>query len=190
MQKMAQAIQRVETVLRRKPEAGRQDDAPAHAEWRGGARFVASHPNGQQVSTDMPAELGGNGEHVTPGWLFRAGLASCAASSILMAAASAGVALDHLEVEAGSRSDTRGLLGMREADGSPVYGGPADVTLAVRIGAADVDPARLRAIVEAGVQRSPVPNLVRNATALALSVDVVGADAIAVTADGSLNRMS
>lgn len=170
---IAEALQRVATVLQRKPEMGLHDDAPASARWSSGMRFVASHPNGMQMATDMPTELGGSGDQVTPGWLFRAGLASCSATSIMMAAIAAGVELTLLEVEAASRSDTRGLLGMNDADGEPVYGGPGDLRLSVRIAAAGVEPARLRGIVEAGVGRSPVPNVVSHATPLALHIDVV-----------------
>lgn len=175
MQKLSQAIERVEAVLQRKPELGVHDDAPATAKWQDGTRFVASHPNGIQVPTDMPTELGGTGDQVTPGWLFRAGLASCSATSILMAAAAAGIEVSALEVKAESRSDTRGLLGMRDAGGELVYGGPSDVTLKVRITADDVEPMRLRAVVEAGVRQSPVPNLLINATALDLRIDVAKA---------------
>ena len=169
---IAEAMQRVETVLRRKPAAGQQDDTPATARWNRGARFVASHPNGIQVATDMPTELGGTGDQVTPGWLFRAGLAACSATSILMAAAAEGIELTTLEVDAGSRSDTRGLLGMKDADGEPFYGGPGDVRLHVRIAAADVEADRLRAVVHAGVGRSPVPNAVTRATPLDLRIDI------------------
>ena len=71
------------------------DDAPATARWQGGTpRRHVSHADGTQVPTDMPAELGGSGDQVTPGWLFRAGLASCAATSIVLAAAAEGIELD------------------------------------------------------------------------------------------------
>jgi uncharacterized OsmC-like protein len=169
---IAEAMQRVETVLRRKPEAGKHDDAPATARWKSGARFVASHPNGAQMTTDMPTELGGTGDQVTPGWLFRAGLAACSATSILMAASAEGIELTMLEVIAASRSDTRGLLGMTDGDGEPVYGGPGDVALHVRISAEGVEPQRLRDVVQAGVGRSPVPNVVTHATPLDLRIDL------------------
>jgi uncharacterized OsmC-like protein len=171
--RMEEALQRVETVLRRKPEAGQHDDSPATARWKSGARFVASHSNGVQIATDMPTELGGTGDQVTPGWLFRAGLAACSATSILMAAAAKGIALSLLEVDAHSRSDMRGLIGMNDPDGRPVYGGPGDVTLRVRIAAEGVDAKRLHEVVEAGVARSPVPNALTHATPLALQIDVV-----------------
>jgi uncharacterized OsmC-like protein len=171
-QKLTEAIDRVQTVLRRRPDAGIHDDAPATAQWTSGARCVASHPNGMRMSTDMPTELGGTGDQVTPGWLFRAGLASCAATSIVMAAAAEGIALSALEVKADSRSDVRGLLGMPDADGRPVDAGPQNLTLSVRIAADHVDPERLRAIVQAGIRRSPVPNTVTTATPLDLHIAV------------------
>ena len=172
MQDIAAALQRVETVLQRRPEMGLHDDAPATARWASGTRVVASHANGTQMATDMPGELGGSGDQVTPGWLFRAGLASCGATSIAMAAASEGIALTALEVQASSRSDVRGLLGMAGAGGEPVYAGPGELQLFVRIAAQGVAPKRLRALVEDGLRRSSIPNAVQNATPLALRIDV------------------
>jgi uncharacterized OsmC-like protein len=172
-QDLAAAIHRVETVLRRRPEMGLHDDAPATARWEDGTRIVASHANGTQVSTDMPTEVGGTGDRVTPGWLFRAGVASCATTSIAMAAAAKGIELTTLEVQVSSRSDTRGLLGMTDGDGEPVYAGPCDVRLLVRISAQGVPPERLRALVEDGYRCSPVPNAVVNTVPVDLRIDIV-----------------
>ena len=169
------AMQRVETVLRRRPDMGLHDDAPATVRWSAGTRVVARHANGTEIPTDMPAELGGSGERVTPGWLFRAGLAACAATCIAMKAAADGVALTTLEVQATSRSDTRGLLAMADEHGAEVSAGPVDVALGVRIGAAGVAAERLRALVDAALRCSPIPVAVRNATPVALSIVVDGA---------------
>lgn len=170
-QHIAEALQRVQAVLQRRPETGLHEDGPATARWTGGTRVVASHANGTQVPTDMPSELGGTGDKVTPGWLFRAGLASCATTSIVMAAATEEVALTLLEVKATSRSDTRGLLGMPDADGRTVAAGPGEVQLAVRIQADGVPPERLDALVRAAVGRSPIPSALQAATPLALRID-------------------
>jgi len=169
---IAAAMERVHTVLQRRPEMGLHDDAPATAAWRGDTRVVVGHGNGTRVPTDMPTELGGSGDLVTPGWLFRAGLASCATTSIALTAAAQGVALSALEVRVSSRSDTRGLLGMADERGEPVHAGPKDVTMSVRIAARGVAPERLRALVEAGCRCSPIPNAVERATPLALRIDV------------------
>src|ERR1700683_1126076 len=105
IQDVAGAMQRVEAVLKRRPEVGIHDDAPATAHWESGTRVVASHANGAQVLTDMPAELGGSGDQITPGWLFRAGLASCPATRIAMDAAAGGIEMAVLERLGRSRSE-------------------------------------------------------------------------------------
>jgi len=130
---IAAAMQRVEAVLKRRPEVGIHEDAPATAHWESGTRVVAKHANGTQIVTDMPAELGGSGDQVTPGWLFRAGLASCLATRIAMDAAAAGIELAALEVLVSSRSDLRGLFGIADATGEPVDAGPSEVQLRIRI---------------------------------------------------------
>jgi len=79
-QEIAAAMQRVESVLTRRPEVGLRGDAPATARWESGTRVASSHANGTQLLTDMPTELGGSGDQISPGWLFRAGLASCLAT--------------------------------------------------------------------------------------------------------------
>lgn len=172
MQNLADALHRAETVLRRQPEMGLHDDAAATARWQSGMRVVSTHANGFQVATDMPSELGGSGDRVTPGWLFRAGLASCAATSIAMSAAAQGIELKTLEVYASSRSDTRGLLGMTDPEGTPVYAGPSDLRLLVRISADGVSRERLQALVEEGCRCSPVPNAVQNAVPMVLRIEI------------------
>lgn len=168
---VTQAVHRVRAVLERRPEAGIHDDPPATARWEGGTRCSTRHANGTLVPTDMPRELGGSGETVTPGWLFRASLASCAATSIVLAAAAQEIALDSLEVQATSRSDARGLLCVAETDGSVVYGGPGDMELHIHIVSAQVSTERLHALVHDALGRSPIPCATRNATPLALRID-------------------
>jgi uncharacterized OsmC-like protein len=169
---IAAAMQRVESVLKRRPAAGIHDDAPATACWQTGMRIVASHANGTQMATDMPTELGGSGDQVTPGWLFRAGLASCCATRIAMGAAAAGIELTRLEVSASSRSDTRGLFGLADVSGEPVGAGPRDVQLVVRISALGVSAQRLRTLVEDCNRCSPVSAALRDAVPLALQIEV------------------
>jgi uncharacterized OsmC-like protein len=171
MQDIAAAVQRVKEMLQRRPEAGMHEDPPATARWERGTRIVASHANGTRLQTDMPAALGGSGDQVTPGWLFRAGLASCTATTIAMGAAAEGIELTLLEVKASSRSDTRGLLGMSDGD-EPVNAGPRDVQMHVRISARGVAPERLRALVEASQRCAPVPNAVERPVPVALHIDV------------------
>lgn len=171
-QTISAALDRLKSILRRRPEFGLQDDAPATARWESGLRVVSSHANGRQLVTDLPAELGGGGTEITPGWLMRAGLASCAATRIAMGAAVERIALESLEVSARSRSDARGLFGMADADGAPVDAAPRDVELIVRIRAPGIAAERLRALVEEGHDCSPVGNAFRRAVPVSLRIDI------------------
>jgi uncharacterized OsmC-like protein len=171
-QDIAAALQRVESVLRRRPEAGLHADSQAVARWAGELRVVASHANGTQARTDMPAEFGGGGEHVTPGWLMRAGVASCLCTGIAMAAAREQIELERLEVLADSQTDARGILGVAGADGQAVSAGPLSVQLRVRISAPGVDAQRLRALVERSHRCAPMSTALERAVPMALAIEV------------------
>lgn len=171
---IATAQQRVVAVLRKRPAAGQQDDMPARVRWEGALRSRAIHPTGSEIALDMPAEIGGSDAGVTPGWLLRSALASCAVTRIAMLAAAEGITLTTLEAEATSRSDARGLLGLTEADGRAVPAGPDDVQLHVRISAPGVAPERLRALVAATVPLSPVTCALASPVAVTMHVQIEG----------------
>ncbi len=175
MEEVAAAIERVKSLLRRRPHVGIRDDSPATVRWEGGTRTVASHANGAQVATDMPAELGGSGAEVTPGWLFRASLASCAATMIAMNAAAEGIGLAFLEVTATSRSDARGLLGLADESGEAIFSGPSDLALRVRIRAPGVPAERLRELVEKGHRCAPISSAAASALPVGLRIEVEAA---------------
>jgi uncharacterized OsmC-like protein len=173
MERIAAAVQRVESILKRRPEAGLHSDAPAVARWEGGVRVVSTHPSGASVATDMPPELGGTGDEVTPGWLWRASLSSCLATRIVMAAAADGIDLTSVEVLAKSRSDLRGLLGIRAASGEVLSAAPLDVQLHVRICAPQISPERLQALVAHSQACSPMPTATSQALPVEVSVEVL-----------------
>ena len=172
MDGVAQAMRRVEAVLQRRPEVGAHDDSPAVSTWKAGTQVIASHPNGTQVLSDMPGEFGGGGAHVTPGWLLRAGVASCTTTCIAMNAALQGIALDSLEVRVTSRSDSRGLLGMPGEDGTLVSAGPYDVRMQVSISAPGVPAQRLRELVEHSYACSPMGCAMKDPVPVELNIDV------------------
>lgn len=169
---IADTLQRLETVLRRRPEAGLHDDSPATAHWQGRTRVVSRHANGKEMPTDMPEEMGGTGDQVSPGWLFRAGVASCAATSIAMMAVREGIALDRLEARVESTSDARGMFGLLEPDGTVVSAAPCAVRLHICIAARGVPPERLRTLVENGCGRSPIPSAVLAAVPMSLHIQL------------------
>jgi uncharacterized OsmC-like protein len=171
MRDVAAAIERAEAAFRARPNEALHDDSLVHARWVRGTRIVATHANGTEVATDMPDVLGGSGDHVTPGWLFRAGVAACFSTTVAMTAAANGIELTTLEVTVRSRSDSRGLLGVTDADGSLVPGF-VDVCLEIRVAATDVSADRLRALIETAAQRSPMLSALRSATPVRLRVEL------------------
>jgi uncharacterized OsmC-like protein len=171
LQEVAAAMQRIESVLRRRPSTGLHDDAAAISRWQGGLSVMSTHPNGSRVATDMPTEIGGSGDEVSPGWLLRAGVASCVATRIAMGAAARGIVLTDLEVTATSRSDTRGLLGIADEHGGRVSAGPQEVGLQIRISAADASPESLHALVEDAYRCSPVAVALRDIVPVRLQIE-------------------
>ncbi len=172
IEQIAASMERMASVLRRRPQAGVSEDSVATACWEGGLRASVRSDAGLTVATDMPSEIGGEASAATPGWLLRAGLASCAVTRIAMAAAAEGIALQTLEARATSRSDARGLLAVRQPDGRPVPAGPLAMALHVRIGAPGVPAERLRALVASTAGCSPVTCAVAQPLPVALHVDV------------------
>ena len=63
-----------------------------------GLRFRVTGPGSEQVSTDMPSAVGGADSAPSPGWLFRAAVASCVGSLVVMEAARVGAQPSRLEV--------------------------------------------------------------------------------------------
>jgi uncharacterized OsmC-like protein len=147
----------------------RVKNSPATASLDNGLKIRVTGPRGEAIETDMPAALGGTGSAANPGWLLRAGLASCTATVIAMRAAKLGVALDTLEVSVESESDNRGMLGLDET----VSAGLAGLRTHVRIGAAGADGTQLQEIVRWADAHSPVACTLREAGEGRLDVEVV-----------------
>lgn len=147
-------------------------DEPAIARWEQGVRVISRHPNGMHVATDMPGELGGEGNEVTPGWLLRAALASCLATRIAMEAATREIEITRLEVIAESSSDARGLLGVAVAAGAPVPPGPCEVRLRVRIAAPAIAEEALKAMIDESYRCSPVSAALERPVPVGLRIDI------------------
>ena len=173
---IAASLHRAQTVFQRRPEMGLHDDAPATALWQGGTRVATRHGNGTEVSSDMPAELGGSGDRITPGWLFRAGLASCAATTIALAAIEQGIALSHLEVLA-TQPQRHARPARHGRPGRRAHRRGAAATCSCWCGS----PRRVSRRSDCaswsreGCCRSPVPSAVQGALALDVQVEDIGA---------------
>lgn len=169
-EKPGESVARMRRVLQRCPEAGLHDDSPAVARWVDGMQVLTRQPGGAELASDMPREWGGAGASITPGWYLRAGLASCAATALLLVAAEEGIELSRLEVRATSRSDACGLLGLAGRDGRPVGAGPQQLRLEVFVEAAGWPLQRLHALVDVARRRSPVAAALGDGTQLVWDV--------------------
>lgn len=144
-------LERARRLFLEKPAFARKPNAAATAVWRDGLSCEVSGPAAERAVTDMPEPMGGNGAGPNPGWLLRAGIASCAATAIAMRAAMTGIALDTLEVRVESESDARGLVGI-----PGVSSALESLRMKVRIGADGVGEEQLRELVAWGEAHSPV----------------------------------
>lgn len=149
-------VQHVSESLRARPPASKPD-VPARAVWQGGLAVQLECDKPQALRTDMPQALGGGDAAPSPGWFFRAGAASCLASTIAMHAAARGITLRRLEVEAHSESDPRGMLGCVEG----VPPGPQSMRLDVVIEADDADAAALQELVAYADAHAPMSGALR-----------------------------
>ena len=166
MTEIREAILNVRTALASKADAGPAPDRPAVAAMEDGLRCRAEGGDGWAIVTDMPTPVGGGGSAPTPGWLIRAALASCAATTIAMRAAELDITLTRLEVTAESETDMRGLL----AVGNGVQPGPAAARLRVELEAEGTDRKRLEELVEWADSHSPVGDCVRRAVPFELEI--------------------
>jgi uncharacterized OsmC-like protein len=149
------------------PDEARYTDSWARARHAGDLRIEVEGPGGERLVTDMPPAVGGRGENPSAGWLFRAALASCVATTVAMEAAREGLTLSSLEVEVDSESDDRGILGMDES----VPAGPLSTRIRIRPQAEGADPQRVREIVDRGAGRCPVCDATKRAVDVSLEVE-------------------
>jgi uncharacterized OsmC-like protein len=118
--------------------------------------------------TDMPTAMGGDGVGPNPGWLLRASMASCTATTIAARAARLNITLRSLKVTVHSESDARGLTGI---DG--VSTALSGMRMSIEIGAEDVPDQQLRDLAEIGEAQSPVNCTLRERPPLAIEVSLV-----------------
>lgn len=168
MSDIRESIISVRGALAATADAGPAPDRPATAVIESGLRCRAEGGEGWAVVTDMPPPVGGQGTAPTPGWLIRAALASCAATTIAMRAAELDLPLTLLEVTAESETDMRGILGV----GDDVEPGPVSARLRVRLAAEAGDEQLLEELVKWADDHSPVGDCVRRAVPVELEITV------------------
>jgi uncharacterized OsmC-like protein len=149
------------------PDEARYTDSFARATLGEALRAEVEGPSGERIVTDMAKGIGGRAEEPSPGWFFRAAIASCVVSTIAMEAAREGVTLTSLEVEVDSESDDRGILGMEAS----VPAGPLSTRVGIRARAEGVADGRLRELLDRGARRCPVCDATRRAVEVTLELE-------------------
>ena len=167
-EKIRRSVDRAIQYLDQYPEKARVIDTAARCRIEDGLSCIAIAPDGTEVKTDMPPGVGGGGSAPLPGWLMRAGLASCDATAIAMRAAQIGVHLTELEVIVDSESDDRGIFGMDEA-----LAGPMSVRTRIRIAAKDADQDKLSEMLQWVEEHSPVADAIRRSVAMSTEIEFV-----------------
>jgi len=167
MADVAESIENAVRYLTEHPDEARYTDSSALASLEGSLRVTVKGPTGERIVADMPAAVGGMGEEPSPGWLFRAAIASCVASTVAMEAAREGVSLTSLEVEVDSESDDRGMLGIDES----VPAGPLSTRIRIRARGEGAEDAGLREIIERGAARCPVCDATKRAVRVSVEIE-------------------
>jgi uncharacterized OsmC-like protein len=162
-----ESIENAVRYLSEHPDEARYTDSFARATLGEALRVEVEGPGGERVVTDMPSGVGGRAEVPSPGWLFRAAIASCVASTIGMEAAREGVTLSSLEVDVDSESDDRGILGMDTS----VPAGPLSTRIGIRARADGVEEERLRELLARGAGRCPVCDATKRAVEVSLEIE-------------------
>lgn len=168
MSSIRESIDKAVNYLSENPGDARYTDSVARAALGDSLRVDVEGTDGERIVTDMPRGVGGLAEHPTPGWLFRAALASCVASTVAMEAGREGIDLTDLSVEVDSESDDRGILGM-DPD---THIGPYSIGIRIHAAADGVDSQRLRDVVVTGAARCPVCDAAKRSVDVSVEVGV------------------
>ena len=168
-----ESLERISARITGRPDIAKVKNSSAVATLADGLLCQTRGPNSEAVTTDMPAAMGGTGIAPNPGWLFRAALASCGATTIAMRAAKLGIPLSLLEVTVESESDNRGILGL-DAEVPACF---TQLTTRVRIGSHEASADTLEELVRWADAHSPVGCTVCRTSEYTLAVEVVPPEA-------------
>jgi uncharacterized OsmC-like protein len=153
------AVERASAYLTEHPDEARYRDSPARARLVGGLGTEVTGPGDERLETDMPSGIGGTATVPSPGFYFRAAVASCVATLIAIRAAWLGIDLGHLVVTVDSESDDRGILGLDPS----IPAGPLSTRIAVAVDAGGADAAAIDELIAWSVAHCPVSDAVARA---------------------------
>jgi len=162
--RIATALQSLITAFKSDPVKGPATYAPVTAKILGGLKCRVIGPAHEQLETDMPTSMGGEGSSPNPGWFFRATLAACCATMIASRAAQLGIEVAELEVNVSGEGNHRGMLGLDDS----ISAGHSNLRTDVRIAARK----ELRELVTWANEHSPVGRTVRDAPKNTLTIEI------------------
>jgi uncharacterized OsmC-like protein len=165
MEAIREAIETASGKLAEHPEMAVGTDAAATAVREEGLRFRVDGPKGP-LTTDMAESVGGGASAPTPGWMLRAALAACDATTVAMEAARDGIELTELSVSVESETDFRGVLGVNSGS----HPGPLTIRVRIELAAPDATEEQLREIVKRAEARSPVRDALEREMSMATEV--------------------
>jgi uncharacterized OsmC-like protein len=168
--RIRESIETAVAYLTENPAEAHYTDSRATAELEDELRVVTSGPAGERITTDMPSAVGGLAEQPSPGWLYRAALAACIASTAGMEAARRGIEIVSLHVEVDGESDDRGILGIDRS----VPAGPLVIRVKITAEAENTHDEDLRAALEVGATRCPVYDATMRGVDLDLVISTAG----------------
>ena len=172
MTTIREAVSAPGRYLAEHPAEARYRDSPALARIDSGLAVSVTGRDGASLLTDMPPGIGGGGTAPSPGWVFRAAVASCVASLVAIRTAVLEIEVTSVEVEVDSESDDRGILGLDET----VPAGPYSMRVAVAIDAPGHPTAELDAVARWAVDHCPVSDAVKRPVPVELELRVSVAD--------------
>lgn len=118
------------------------------------------------VIADMSDIFGGDDTGPSPGFYARAGIASCVAISIKLAATQAGLTFRAVDVEISVSFDGRGIFYLDE-----IGAGPQDMSVNITI-ETDAPKGAVEKLVARAMDASPIYLLARDGNAIATSVSI------------------
>ena len=163
---IADAISHASVYLTAHPDEARYRDSHARAHLASGLLVEVTGPDGERLTTDMPAGIGGTATAPSPGWFLRAATASCVASLVAIRAAATGAILRSVDVEVDSESDDRGILGLDPM----IPAGALSTKVVVSIDAPGLDRQALEALAAWAVEHCPVSDTITRAVPLSVEV--------------------
>ena len=167
--RIARALESLSEAFESDHSKGPATYAIATARVVNGLKCRVTGPGGEQLETDMPKSMGGEGSSPNPGWFFRASAAACCSTMIASRAARLGIELTELEVVVGGKGNHRGMLGLDDN----ISAGHSALNTHVRVSARNASPEKLHELVTWAEEHSPVGRTIRDAPKNTLTIEIV-----------------